>query len=680
MAESSDKLPAPSSDAAPQPPLAHLPQRRVYVIFGALMLGMLLAALDQTIVSTALPTIVGDLGGAAHLSWVVTAYLLASTVSTPLWGKLGDLYGRKTFFQAAIVLFLIGSMLSGLSTSMGELIAFRAIQGLGGGGLIVGAQAIIGDVVSPRDRGRYVGLFGAVFGAATVLGPLLGGLFTQYLSWRWVFSINVPIGIVALFVTAAALPRANRVTEHVIDYLGAMVLAVAATLLVLFTSLGGTSLPWGSPWIIGFGTGGIVVTGIFVLVERRAHEPVIPLRLFRNRVFSAASAIGFVVGFAMFGALTFLPQFFQIVKGVTPTMSGLRLLPLMGGLFAASIFSGQMISRGGHYKRYPVVGTALMTIGTFLMSTVNMRTPSLVIALYMLLFGVGLGCVMQVLVLSVQNAVGYEDLGTATASANFFRSIGGSFGVAVFGAIFANVLPKRLHHNLPIHAASFHVEALTPGLLASLPAPIRDGVMLSVTETIQVVFLYAVPICVLAFGLTWLLPEVELRKTVRAGRDVAETVPAFESRTSLQEVELALERVVASEDRGAIYRALAERADLNLGPQACWLLFRLNERPGSSEESLEARFKVVPEVFAAGLASLVEENLVHRDDTGFLEITALGRSAMVRLIDAQRASLEDLLDGWDPTEHPELEALVRQLATSLLADDDKMLKAAVPRR
>ena len=679
MADTPNESPSAPPDPFPDPPLAHLPQRRVYVIFGALMLGMLLAALDQTIVSTALPTIVGDLGGAAHLSWVVIAYLLASTVSTPLWGKLGDLYGRKMFFQAAIVLFLIGSMLSGLSTSMGELIAFRAIQGLGGGGLIVGAQAIIGDVVSPRDRGRYVGLFGAVFGAATVLGPLLGGLFTQYLSWRWVFYINVPIGIVALFVTAAALPKANRVTEHVIDYLGAITLAIAATLLVLFTSLGGTSLPWGSPWIIGFGIGGLVVTGIFVLVERRAEEPVIPLRLFRNRVFSAASAIGFVVGFAMFGALTFLPQFFQIVKGVTPTMSGLRLLPLMGGLFAASIFSGQMISRGGRYKRYPVVGTALMTIGTYLMSTVTMHTQSLVIALYMLIFGVGLGCVMQVLVLSVQNAVGYEDLGTATASANFFRSIGGSFGVAMFGAVFANVLPKRLHHNLPVHTGSFHVQTLTPGLLASLPAPIREGVILSVSQTIQVVFLFAVPICVLAFGLTWLLPEVELRKTVRSGRDIVETVPAFEARTSLQEVELALERVVASEDRGAIYRALAERASLDLSPQACWLLFRLNERPGSSEATLEARFHVVPDVFAAGLASLVDEGLVARESSGSLEITKQGTLVMSELVEAQRASLEELLDGWDPTEHPELEALVRRLATSLLADDDRMLKAATPR-
>ena len=381
----------------------------------------------------------------------------------------------------------------------------------------------------------------------------------------------------------------------------------------------------------------------------------------------------------MFGALTFLPQFFQIVKGVTPTMSGLRLLPLMGGLFAASIFSGQMISRGGRYKRYPVVGTALMTIGTYLMSTVTMHTQSLVIALYMLIFGVGLGCVMQVLVLSVQNAVGYEDLGTATASANFFRSIGGSFGVAVFGAVFANVLPKRLHHNLPIHTGSFHVQTLTPGLLASLPAPIREGVILSVSQTIQVVFLFAVPICVLAFGLTWLLPEVELRKTVRSGRDVVETVPAFEARTSLQEVELALERVVASEDRGAIYRALADRASLDLSPQACWLLFRLNERPGSSEATLEARFRVVPDVFAAGLASLVDEGLVTREPSGSLEITEQGTSVMSQLVEAQRASLEELLDGWDPTEHPELEALVRRLATSLLADDDRMLKAATPR-
>ena len=327
-----------------------LTKRRVLVIIGALMLGMFLAALDQTVVATALPTIVGDLHGASHLTWVVTAYLLSSTVSTPLWGKLGDQYGRKVFFQASIVIFLVGSALSGLSQSMLELIVFRALQGLGGGGLMVGAQTIVGDVVSPRDRGRYMGLFMAMFGVTTVIGPLIGGLFVEYLSWRWIFYINVPVGAVALVVTALALPGALSRVHRVIDYLGTALLALAATALVLFTSLGGTSYPWGSPFIVGLGVGGVVLAGLFLWAERRAAEPVIPLKLFGNRVFTSASAIGFVVGFAMFGALTFLPLFLQIVKGVSPTESGVRLFPMMGGLLVASIGSGSW-SAGGAATR-----------------------------------------------------------------------------------------------------------------------------------------------------------------------------------------------------------------------------------------------------------------------------------------------------------------------------------------
>ena len=339
-------------------PPAQLSHRRVLVVIGALMMGMFLAALDQTVVSTALPTIVGDLHGASHLTWVITAYLLASTVSTPLWGKLGDQFGRKFFFQAAIVLFLVGSALSGLSHSMLELIAFRALQGLGGGGLMVGAQTIVGDVVSPRERGRYMGLFMAMFGVTTVIGPLIGGVFVEYLSWRWIFYINIPIGGVALVVTAVALPGALGRVHRVIDYLGSAFLALAATALVLFTSLGGVSYPWTSPFIIGLAVAGVVFTVAFLLAERRAVEPVIPLRLFANPVFSAASAIGFVVGFAMFGALTFLPVFLQEVKGVSAIASGVRLFPMMGGLLVASIGSGLLVSRWGRYKIFPVVGTA----------------------------------------------------------------------------------------------------------------------------------------------------------------------------------------------------------------------------------------------------------------------------------------------------------------------------------
>src|SRR5271166_5953811 len=393
----------------------NLSHRRVLVIIGALMLGMFLAALDQTIVSTALPTIVADLHGASHLAWIVVAYLLTATVSTPLWGKLGDQYGRKFFFQAAIVIFLCGSALSGLSQSMTELIAFRAVQGVGGGGLMVGAQAIVGDVVSPRERGRYQGLFGAVFGVASVIGPVLGGVFVEQLSWHWIFYINIPIGAVALAVIAVQVPGGLGHVHHVIDYLGTAVLMLSASCLVLFTSLGGTTYPWGSPAIITLGVAGALLLGIFAVVERGATEPVLPLHLFSIRAFSVVSLVGFIVGFAMFGAITYLPAFFQIVHGESPTISGLQLVPLLAGMVIFSTASGLTISRTGRYRAFPIAGTALITVGLVLLSRMGIGTNPILAAFFMFVLGVGLGCVMQVLVLLVQNAVPYSELGVATS-------------------------------------------------------------------------------------------------------------------------------------------------------------------------------------------------------------------------------------------------------------------------
>ena len=408
----------------------------VLVVMTGLLLGMLLAGLDQTIVATALPTIAGDLHSLSKLSWIVTAYLLASTVSTPLWGKLGDLYGRKIFFQAAIVIFLIGSVLAGLSKTITELIIFRAIQGIGGGGLMVGAQTIVGDIVPPRDRGRYQGFFGAVFGVSSVLGPLIGGFFVDTLSWRWVFYVNLPVGVIALIVVAAVLPARRGKEQHQVDYLGTIMIGGAATSLVLLTSLGGVTYPWGSGPIITLAVLAVVFTAGFVVAERRAAEPVLPLHLFKQPVFTAASAIGFVVGFAMFGALTYLPQYLQIVQGVSPTVSGLRLLPLMAGLLATSIGTGQLISRWGRYKIFPVVGTAALAVGLFLLSHLGPSTSTVLASVYMFVFGAGIGATMQVLVIAVQNAIDYADLGAGTSGVTFFRSIGGSFGTAVFGAIF----------------------------------------------------------------------------------------------------------------------------------------------------------------------------------------------------------------------------------------------------
>jgi EmrB/QacA subfamily drug resistance transporter len=671
------------------PPLSEsITKRRLWLILGALLLGMLLAALDQTIVSTALPTIVGELHGGSHLAWVVTAYLLASTVSTPLWGKLGDQYGRKFFFQAAIVIFVAGSAVAGFSHTMTELIAFRAVQGLGGGGLMVGAQTIIGDVVSPRDRGRYMGLFGAMFGLATVIGPLIGGVCVTYFSWRWVFYINLPLGILALFVTGAVLPGTLRRVHHAIDYTGTLLLSAAATALILFASLGGISWPWGSAQSVALAAGGVALTLLFVLAEHRAQEPVIPLKLFRVRVFNSASAIGFVMGFAMFGALTFLPLFMQNVKGVSPTISGLRLLPLMLGLLSASIASGRLVTRWGRYKIFPIVGTMMMSLGAYLMSLIGEQTGAWTMAAYMFVFGIGLGLIMQVLVVAVQNAVSYQDLGVATSSATFFRMIGGSFGTAVFGAIFANVLRSKLAPTLATlpkgSASSSSLTSLDPTVLhqVKVVAPeIYDKVIAAITGSVQTVFLVAVPIALFAFLLSWFLPELELRKTVQTV-DRGEGFGMPENRSSLQEIELALQRFSARENRAELYRTLAERAGLDLPPRSCWLLYRLADLPLATVQEVAERLKVDPAVIQPGLDGLMAAGMVQevrQGDQCDLMLTQSGTLAIEQLAEARRSGLTELLEGWNPQEHPEVIDMVKDLAGALLADDKRLVADAIPR-
>ena len=488
--------------------------RQIMVILSGLMTGMLLAALDQTIVSTALPTIVGDLGGLQHLSWVVTAYLLASTASTPLYGKISDLYGRKPVFRFAIIVFLIGSALAGLSTQMWQLIGARGIQGLGAGGLMALAFAIIGDVIPPRERGRYQGYFGAVFAVSSVAGPLLGGFFVEHLSWHWIFFINIPLGIVALVVTDRALHGLRHVRrEHSIDYLGAGLLVAGVTTLLLGLVNGGDA-GWASAQTIGLLGGGLLLSAVFLLWEARAVEPILPLRLFRNRIFSVSSGIGFSIGFAMFGAIVFLPVYLQIVRGVSPTQSGLELLPLMAGLFAASVGSGRRITTTGRYRRFPIAGTAITAAGLALLSTLGADTSYWRTALFMLTLGVGIGLVMQVIVLAMQNSVNPRDMGVATSSATFFRSMGGTFGTAIFGTVLANRLASELAQRLPaaaLHGVNTSQLTGSPQVIAALPAAVRGPVISSFVAALSTVFESAVPVVLVAFALTWFLQEITLR-------------------------------------------------------------------------------------------------------------------------------------------------------------------------
>ncbi|MER6404521.1 MFS transporter [Streptomyces viridosporus] len=656
----------------------------VLLSIGALLLGLLLAALDQTIVATALPTIVSDLGGLEHLSWVVTAYLLASTAATPLWGKLGDQYGRKKLFQTAIVIFLVGSALCGTAQDMFQLIAFRALQGLGGGGLIVLSMAIVGDLVPPRERGRYQGLFGAVFGTTSVLGPLLGGLFTQHLSWRWVFYVNLPLGIVALAVIATVLHIPRRPTKHVIDYLGTFLIASVATCLVLVASLGGTTWGWGSPRIVGLAVLGVVLAVAFVAVERRAAEPVLPLKLFRVRTFTLSAVIGFIVGFAMFGALTYLPTYLQVVRGVSPTVSGVHMLPMVAGMLLASTGSGQIVSRTGRWKVFPVAGTAVTTLGLLLLHQLDAHSSTAVTSLFFFVFGSGLGLVMQVLVLIVQNAVSYEDLGVATSGATFFRSIGASFGVAIFGTIFAGRLGDEL-------TDAFRGTALPPGVSAdaleadprgigALPSALRASAVDAYASAITDVFLYAAPVALLGFVLAWFLKEDRLRASVTAP-DATETLVSNPvERSSYDEVYRALSLLGTREGRREVYQRITARAGYDLLPAASWLLLRIR-RYGTVEPARLAERGPVPLNIVVEAARQVEvRHLAVRQGLG-LVLTDEGREVAERLARAREDSLAELLgDWWGPERPTDLVRLVHELTGELCGAQGEGPQREGPRR
>ena len=494
----------------------------IMVVMSALMLAMLLAALDQTIVSTALPRIASDLHGLSKYSWVATAYLLTSAVSTPLYGKIGDMYGRKKIFQSAIIIFLIGSALCGLSQNMTQLIFFRGLQGIGAGGLITSILAIVGDVVPPRQRGRYQGYFGGVFGLASVIGPLLGGVLTDHLSWRWVFYVNLPLGAIALLVIAARLHLPIRRTKHKVDYPGAALLAVSVVSLLLATVWGGVDYPWGSTQIIGLFVTSLIGAGLFIWREHYAKEPIIPMRLFKNAIFRISVILSLLVGVVMFGAIIFLPEYQQLIRGDSATKSGLMLLPLILGVVTGSATSGRLISKLGRYRVFPIIGSSLLIISFWLFSHITATTNRVELGGWMVLLGLGIGMVIPVMTLAVQNGVDRKDLGTATSSVTFFRSIGSSLGAAMFGAILLNRLSVHLDQALPGAAGKITAKGLGSSAagLQHLPPNQLHVILTAFAQSFSDVFLIGIPFAVVAFMVAFFLPETPLSTSTR---DQAET-------------------------------------------------------------------------------------------------------------------------------------------------------------
>ncbi|HEY3463517.1 MAG TPA: MDR family MFS transporter [Amycolatopsis sp.] len=657
-----------TAEVAQEPAPAALSRGRVNAVFGAVLLGMLLAALDQTIVGTALPTIVGDLGGAGHLSWVVTSYLLAETIMTVVVGKLGDLFGRKLMFQLSVIVFGIGSFCAGFADSMVWLIVWRAVQGLGGGGLMVTSTALIADVVPLRERGKYQGVLGSVFGVVTVAGPMLGGFFVDHLSWRWAFYVNIPLVVVVLVVASSAMPNARAVVKPVIDYLGILLIGLAATGLTLVTSWGGTQYAWGSPVIIGMAIGSVVLLAAFVLVESRAKEPMLPMRLFRNPVFTVGGIMSFVVGFAMLGALSYLPTYMQYVQGTSATTSGVRLLPMVLALLVASIAAGNAVSRTGRYKIFPLVGAAGMTIGLYLLSRLDTDTGFWEASAYMAVLGLGIGLGMQVLTIAVQNTVDYADLGVATSGVTFLRSIGSSFGAAIFGTVYANQLTPKLAA-LPVPPGVDPRALQVPTALHALPESVSAPVIKVYSDSLHVVFLAAAPVGLLAFALAFFLKEVPLRDTARAAApDLGDGFAMPEARTDDRD----LERAVATlffRERRKVAPAIVARAGSDLDEGGIWCLLQVHLRDRRGEP---ATLKAIGAHFGVP-APVLEPAFNRLELTGYLryaggrwELTPSGHEEFAKVVRAWHDWLAERLGDWGTGSRAELDAAIGRVAARLL--------------